>query len=92
MNGEAPALDSISFPVDARVLNGSRHEIGHNVRNACLATEAVEEGEFSLHLGGLIRGPGRRQIIAGLGFCCLLAPFSPVPSPEPVSCSFLAIL
>ena len=66
------ALNSFALPVHSRVLQHARHEIVHNGGNAVLATEAVEEREFSHHLGGLVGSGGTLAVGIGFGGHCLL--------------------
>src|SRR5436190_7382517 len=54
MKRETAALHILALPIYAWVLQRARNKVRHNIRNACLASESLEESEFGLGLGSLI--------------------------------------
>ena len=56
--GEATGLYPLALPVDPRILQHPGREIIHNGSDTFLATEPVEETEFSLDLRALTIGRG----------------------------------
>src|SRR5690349_4388477 len=64
---KSPLLHCVALPVYARVMQHTRRQVGHNIRDARLTAEAVEEGKFTFDLGGLVRGARSGAIRNRLG-------------------------